>query len=221
MRRSLDESPVLYMDESDMTTAEPQPTASTKVVNVPNAITLARFLLSIAVFVLLPLQSYVAAAVVFVIAAATDWMDGYWARKYNEVTQVGRVFDPFVDKIIICGTFIFLAAEPGSQIAAWIAVVIVGREMLVTVLRSFIEQHGGDFSANMPGKIKMVLQCVAAVASMVVLAYVQQSAEGPYAATLQRIALVSAWLAVASTIHSGVIYIFAAARMIRSQATTT
>ncbi|UUO09092.1 CDP-diacylglycerol--glycerol-3-phosphate 3-phosphatidyltransferase [Blastopirellula sp. J2-11] len=204
-----------------MTAADTKPTASTKVVNVPNAITLARFLLSIAVFVLLPLGQYVAAAIVFIIAAATDWMDGYWARKYNEVTQVGRVFDPFVDKIIICGTFIFLAAEPGSQIAAWMAVVIAGREMLVTVLRSFIEQHGGDFSANMPGKIKMVLQCVAAVASMVVLAYVQKTTAGPYTLALEWTALVSAWLAVASTVHSGVIYIFAAAKMIRDQSTTT
>ncbi|PQO44336.1 CDP-diacylglycerol--glycerol-3-phosphate 3-phosphatidyltransferase [Blastopirellula marina] len=204
-----------------MTTADAKPTASTKIVNVPNAITTVRFILSIAVFVLLSFQQYVAATVVFIVAASTDWMDGYWARKYNEVTQVGRVFDPFVDKIIICGTFIYLAALPGSQIAAWMAVVVVGREMLVTVLRSFIEQHGGDFSANMPGKIKMVLQCVAAVASMVVLAYVQGTEAGPYALALQWTALVSAWLAVLSTVHSGVIYIFAAAKMIREQATTT
>ncbi|TWT34240.1 CDP-diacylglycerol--glycerol-3-phosphate 3-phosphatidyltransferase [Blastopirellula retiformator] len=198
-----------------MTTADAKPTASTKIVNVPNVITLIRFILSIAVFVLLSLEQFVAANVVFIVAASTDWMDGYWARKYNQVTQVGRVFDPFVDKIIICGTFIYLAALPGSQVAAWMAVVVVGREMLVTVIRSFIEQHGGDFSANMPGKIKMVLQCIAAVASMAVLAYVQSTTDGPLTATLQWTALISAWLAVASTVHSGVIYIFAAAEMIR------
>lgn len=198
-----------------MTTADAKPTASTKIVNVPNVITLIRFILSIAVFVLLSLEQFVAANVVFIVAASTDWMDGYWARKYNQVTQVGRVFDPFVDKIIICGTFIYLATLPGSQVAAWMAVVVVGREMLVTVLRSFIEQHGGDFSANMPGKIKMVLQCIAAVASMAVLAYVQSTTDGPLTLALQWTALISAWLAVASTVHSGVIYIFAAAEMIR------
>ncbi|MCC9607833.1 CDP-diacylglycerol--glycerol-3-phosphate 3-phosphatidyltransferase [Blastopirellula sp. JC732] len=204
-----------------MTTADAKPTASTKIVNVPNVITMIRFVLSIAVFVLLSLEQFIAANVVFILAASTDWMDGYWARKYNEVTQVGRVFDPFVDKIIICGTFIYLATLSGSEIAAWMAVVVVGREMLVTVLRSFIEGHGGDFSANMPGKIKMVLQCVAAVASMTLLAYLQVAADGPYAAALQWTTIISAWAAVASTVHSGVIYIFAAARMIRDQAIST
>ena len=53
-------------------------------------------------------------------------MDGYWARKYGQVTNLGRILDPFVDKIIICGTFIFLVAVPNSGIAAWMAVVIVG-----------------------------------------------------------------------------------------------
>ena len=54
---------------------------------------------------------------VFVVAASTDWIDGWWARKYGQVTKLGRIFDPFVDKIIICGTFIFLAAEwPASRV---------------------------------------------------------------------------------------------------------
>src|SRR5687767_15350594 len=88
------------------------PAASTGVFNLPNQLTALRLVLSVVVFILIPLKMYVAAVVVFVIAASTDWIDGWYARKYGLVTKLGRVFDPFVDKIIICGTYIFLAAEP-------------------------------------------------------------------------------------------------------------
>jgi CDP-diacylglycerol--glycerol-3-phosphate 3-phosphatidyltransferase len=192
-------------------------TAATKpsVWNVPNQITAARLVLSIVVFVLIAMHQYVAANVCFIIAASTDWIDGYWARKYNQVTQLGRIFDPFVDKIIICGTFIFLAGEyqngevGGSGIAPWVAVVVMGREMLVTVLRSIIEGAGGDFSANMAGKWKMVFQCVATVASLIALHWGKdQPSWMPL--TVQ----ISVWLAVLSTIYSGSIYVLAAARRI-------
>src|SRR4051812_15822388 len=149
---------------------------------------------------------------VFVIAAGTDWIDGWWARKYGQVTKLGRIFDPFVDKIIICGTFIFLAAEPGSGIAPWMAVVVMGREMLVTAIRGFIEQQGGDFSAQMMGKLKMVFQCAACVASLLALRHLQ--GEGSTAAALPAwlywslIAFV--WLAFLSTVYSGLEYIIAA-----------
>src|SRR3954471_7826719 len=105
--------------------------ATNAIFNVPNVLTSIRFALSIVVFVLIPLQQYLAAMIVFLIAASTDWIDGWWARKFNQVTKLGRIFDPFVDKIIICGTFIYLTAEwPASGIAPWMAVVVVGREML-------------------------------------------------------------------------------------------
>src|SRR5207248_6624158 len=107
-------------------------------------------------------------------------IDGWWARKYHQVTKLGRNFDPFVDKIIICGTFIYLAAEwPASGIAPWMAVVVVGREMLVTAIRGFIEQQGGDFSAQMSGKLKMVFQCAAVVASLLTLQYLQHDTTAP------------------------------------------
>ena len=179
--------------------------------NVPNQLTAARLLLSIVVFVLIPLKMYVPAIVVFLIAASTDWVDGFWARKYGQVTKLGRVFDPFVDKIIICGAFIFLAAEPNSGIAAWMAVVVVGREMLVTALRGFIEQSGGDFSAQMAGKLKMVFQCVAVVASLLVLTYATDAVPQWLRITL----LISVWVAVLSTVYSGVGYVSAAARFFR------
>jgi CDP-diacylglycerol--glycerol-3-phosphate 3-phosphatidyltransferase len=189
--------------------------ASNTIVNVPNVLTTARFVLSVVVFVLIPLEQYVAAIVVFILAASTDWVDGWWARKYGQVTKLGRIFDPFVDKIIICGTFIFLAAEPLSGITAWMAVVVMGREMLVTVIRSFIEQQGGDFSAQFAGKLKMVFQCVAAVASLVALRHYQVEGENvPLPQWLYWTLHVSVWVAILSTIYSGLEYVIAAARML-------
>ena len=178
--------------------------------NVPNALTALRFALSIVVFVLISLQLFLWAFFVFVIAASTDWVDGYWARRFGQTTQVGRIFDPLVDKIIICGVFIFLAAEARSGITAWMAVVVVAREMLVTALRGFIEQHGGDFSAKMAGKLKMVFQCIAAGASLLVLSYVTL----PPPSWLEWTLVVFVWLAILSTIYSGLEYVLAAVRFV-------
>jgi CDP-diacylglycerol---glycerol-3-phosphate 3-phosphatidyltransferase len=187
--------------------------SSTTVWNVPNQITAVRLVLSIVVFVLIAYEQYMAAMICFIVAASTDWIDGWWARKYNQVTQLGRILDPFVDKIIICGTFIFLAAEAhrGSGIAPWMAVVVMGRELLVTALRGYVEQSGGDFSANMAGKWKMVFQCVAVVASLLALHFGADKIPDWLEWTL----LISVWLAVLSTIYSGSIYVFAAAKKLR------
>lgn len=179
--------------------------------NLPNQITLARLFLSIVVFVLIPFGMYMPALVVFLIAAGTDWLDGYIARKYNLVTKLGRILDPFVDKFLICGVFIYLAAEhPASGIAAWMAVVVVARELMVTVIRSFLEGEGVDFSAKMAGKLKMVFQCVAAVASLLALSQGDAVADW-----LSVTLLASAWLAVLSTIWSGAGYVIQAIRLLQ------
>jgi len=191
--------------------------SSNVIINVPNVLTAVRLALSVGVFVLVPLEQYVAAMVVFVLAAGTDWIDGWWARKYGQVTKLGRIFDPFVDKILICGTFIYLAAIPKSGIAPWMAVVVMGREMLVTVIRSFIEEQGGDFSAKMAGKLKMVFQCVAAASSFVALRHFQTPATAALPDWLYWTLHVSVWLAVISTIYSGLEYVVAAARLLGKQ----
>jgi CDP-diacylglycerol--glycerol-3-phosphate 3-phosphatidyltransferase len=196
-----------------------------RMLNVPNVLTLARLVLSIVVFVLVPLGHYFSALLVFIVAASTDWVDGYWARRFNQVTQLGRIFDPFVDKIIVCGLFVFLAAEEGSGITAWMAVVVVAREMLVTALRGFIEQSGGDFSAKMAGKLKMVFQCVAGGFGLGALMYANGTAPGwlvtilPPAWFLQVLLPVSVWLAVLSTIYSGLQYVVVAAKHIVGEPT--
>jgi CDP-diacylglycerol--glycerol-3-phosphate 3-phosphatidyltransferase len=186
--------------------------------NVPNQLTTLRLLLSIALFVLIELGArlnapgyYLAAMVVFIIAAGTDWLDGYWARKYGQVTTLGRILDPFVDKVIICGTFILLAALPTSGLAAWMAVVVVARELLVTALRSFLEGEGIDFSAAMSGKLKMVAQCLAAGWSLYRLSY--GNAPAPDWVTNGLVIVV--WAAVVLTVYSGVEYVIAAIRLLR------
>jgi len=178
--------------------------------NVPNLLTSARFVLAIAVILLIHVKLFLAAMILFVIAASTDWMDGYWARKYGQVTKFGRIFDPFVDKIIICGTFIALVAVPNSGIQAWMAVLVVGRELLVTSLRGMIEGSGKDFSATAIGKWKMVFQCVAVVASLLVLI-------SPDPAVWLRWTLWgSVWFAMGLTVYSGYDYVMAASRVMRT-----
>lgn len=170
--------------------------------NVPNQLSAARIVLAIACFVLLSIHSYIAALVVFLLAAVTDWADGYWARKYNQITQLGRILDPFADKLVICGTFIFLAAAPGSRIAPWMAVMVMAREMLVTALRSFVEQGGGDFSAKWAGKWKMVFQCAAVSLSLIVLSQMGEEQAEP-GRMLVLVLDVVVWAAIALTIYSG------------------
>jgi CDP-diacylglycerol--glycerol-3-phosphate 3-phosphatidyltransferase len=188
------------------------------VFNVPNQLTIARLVLSIALFVLIELAVglsapgyFLAAMIVFMIAAGTDWLDGYWARKYGQVTVLGRILDPFVDKVIICGAFIYLAALPGSGLTAWMAVVVVARELLVTALRSFLEGEGIDFSAAMSGKLKMVAQCLAAGWSLFRLSY----GEAPPPDWIATGLVIVVWAAVALTVYSGVAYVIAAIRLLR------
>ena len=193
------------------------------VFNLPNQLTALRLVLSVVLFVFISLGSYRTSLVLFVIAASTDWLDGYFARKYGQVTTLGRILDPFADKVIICGTFIFLAAEPVMAgawfgVKAWMVVVIVGRELLVTALRSFIEERGSDFSAKMAGKLKMVFQCVAAAAGLFCLAYTDPNVVGDYPNvppwSLWLLAG-SLWTAVALTVYSGVGYVLAAVKAVR------
>ena len=184
--------------------------------NLPNAITASRLLLAIILFVLIYLEAWwLTAAGLFVLAAGTDFLDGYLARKYGQVTTLGRILDPFVDKIIVCGAFIFLLeknAKFDSGVNSWMVIIVVGREMFITSLRGFLEQQGIDFSANWAGKIKMVLQCVAVTGALLSLS---PSFQNDIFFLTRDIVL---WAAVAATIWSGVTYVIRAAQMIRHDA---
>jgi CDP-diacylglycerol---glycerol-3-phosphate 3-phosphatidyltransferase len=187
--------------------------------NLPNQLTFLRLILSAILFGFIAWEFYLTSMVLFIIAAGTDWLDGYYARKYNEVTTLGRILDPFADKVIVCGTFIFLMAVPAMTDAPWalrpwMVVVIVGRELLVTALRSFIEDRGSDFSAKMLGKLKIVVQCVAAAACLFLLFYAApQTKNAPHWCWWLMVA--SIWSSLLLTVYSGVIYIQAATRLLR------
>ncbi|NUQ66160.1 MAG: CDP-diacylglycerol--glycerol-3-phosphate 3-phosphatidyltransferase [Pirellulales bacterium] len=186
--------------------------------NLPNQLTGLRLVLAVVLFGMMAMEFYLVAMVLFIIAASTDWLDGYYARRYGMVTTLGRILDPFADKVIICGTFIFLVAVPEMLqvplgLRAWMVVVIVGRELLVTALRSFIEDRGGDFSAKMSGKLKMLLQCIAAGAGLFYLDYPGPSLPAP--AWVWAVFVASLWAAVALTVYSGMVYILAAVRLLQ------
>jgi CDP-diacylglycerol---glycerol-3-phosphate 3-phosphatidyltransferase len=213
------------MDPADVA----KPIASTRLLNVPNQLTIARLVLSVVCFVFLAFDWYLTGLVLFAIAAGTDWVDGYWARKYGQVTQLGRVMDPFADKIIICGAFIFLASTPrvgdswlpASGIAPWMAVLVLAREMLVTAIRSFFEEGGVDFSAKWAGKWKMLFQCLAVGFSLYRLGMyfdphypvVDWLATPPDWLTWSLHTLV--WTSIVFTVYSGWGYVATALRMLR------
>ena len=187
--------------------------------NLPNQLTFLRLMLSVVLFGFIAWGYYLTGMVLFIIAASTDWLDGYYARKYGQVTTLGRILDPFADKVIVCGTFIFLVADqtmhtvPGG-LRPWMVVVIVGRELLVTALRSFIEDRGSDFSAKMSGKLKMVLQCVAAGVCLFYLSY--EAPQTKHAAEwCWWLMILSIWSALILTVYSGVVYIRAAVQLLR------
>jgi CDP-diacylglycerol--glycerol-3-phosphate 3-phosphatidyltransferase len=132
------------------------------VFNVPNQLTAARLVLSVVLFVLIGVEAWLACVFVFAVAAFTDWLDGYLARKQGLTSALGRVFDPLVDKVLICGAYIFLLAiADRSGLAPWMVTVVVARELIITGLRSFLENRGVTFGADWLGKIKMGLQCAA------------------------------------------------------------
>jgi CDP-diacylglycerol---glycerol-3-phosphate 3-phosphatidyltransferase len=201
------------------TDAKPARRIRAAMFNLPNQLTFLRLALSVVLFGFIVWGWYLTAFCMFIVAAGTDWLDGYFARKYNEVTTLGRILDPFADKVIVCGTFIFLIGVPVMAkvpwgLRAWIVVVIVGRELLVTALRSFIEDRGSDFSAKMSGKLKMVLQCLAAGACLFYLSYDPPQTK-PVPDWVWWFMIVSIWSALVLTVYSGVVYIRAAVRLLR------
>ena len=173
--------------------------------NLPNLVTVSRLMLAVILFALIDSgRWWITSSLLFVFAASTDALDGWLARRYGQVTTLGRILDPFVDKIIVGGTFLFLLAAGGdrsSGVTAWMVIIVIGREMFVSSLRGFLEQHGQDFSANFTGKAKMVLQCLA-----VTVALISMAPEQNWHMLIQ-FRDILLWLAVGVTIWSGAVYI--------------
>lgn len=132
--------------------------------NLPNFLTVVRILL-IPVFVVLfsdptPDRS-LAAAVVFVVAAVTDLLDGYLARRHSQITRLGRLLDPIADKLLVLSGLILLVQF--DRVAAIVAILIIAREVAVTGVRAISAAQGIILEAETTGKYKMVVQVVAIV----------------------------------------------------------
>ena len=196
--------------------------------HVPNAITGSRLLLAAGFFVLLgwyqhegrgdPYLLNIAFAV-YVVALASDWLDGWLARRWRVEGQFGRIVDPFVDKVLVLGSFIFFAGKNFviqkvntpvvstiSGVAPWMVVLILARELLVTSLRSAGEAAGSNFGAAYVGKVKMVLQ---SATILVVLLYVNYFVrlQGPVEAVARHVRDAFIWLTVVFTLYSAIGYV--------------
>jgi CDP-diacylglycerol--glycerol-3-phosphate 3-phosphatidyltransferase len=140
--------------------------------NLPNALTLGRiFLVPLLVVVLLTkfegrmifgVRKELIGAAIFGVASLTDWLDGYLARRRQQVTTLGQMMDPLADKLLITAALVSLVQMDLAP--AWMAVVILGREFAVTVLRSIAHARGVVIPASPLGKFKMVSEVVAILA---------------------------------------------------------
>jgi CDP-diacylglycerol---glycerol-3-phosphate 3-phosphatidyltransferase len=173
-------------------------------VNLPNAITIGRiFLVPLLVVVLLTkfeghlilgVRKELVGAAIFGLASLTDWLDGYLARRRKQVTTLGQFIDPLADKLLITAALVSLVQMDLAQ--SWMVVVILGREIAVTVLRSLAQSRGVAIPASPLGKFKMVSQ-VTAILLLILGDHV------PELAALGRIVL---WVAMITAVVSGVDY---------------
>ena len=143
--------------------------------NLPNSITMSRIaMIPLLLWILSPHYPWqgpngeqeLAASVLFVLASITDGLDGYLARKRSQITTMGMLLDPIADKVMVTAALIALVAYNPSVVKVWIAVVIIGREFLVSGLRSIASSEGFTIEASDLGKLKTVIQIVSVVSAL-------------------------------------------------------
>lgn len=208
--------------------------------HVPNLLTGGRLVLAVVFFVLLGFYQYKGrgdphciniAFVIYVIALVTDYLDGYLARKWKVEGQFGRIVDPFVDKILVLGTFIFLAGKnfiipetvPGpagevvrtiTGVAPGVVVILLARELLVTSLRGLGESSGANFGAAFVGKFKMGFQSGTILAILIYVRFHGWLVENPdydfWAIWIRDFGI---YATVFITVYSGVAYVRKAIRL--------
>ncbi len=195
-------------------TSPPSPASHDPILNVPNALSVARIPLAIVVFVCTVHAAWFIALVVFIVACITDWLDGWWARKYGPLSLIGRNLDPLSDKILVCGAFIYLILVPQSGIEPWMVVVVVSRELLVTGIRGMVEATGKKFGADWFGKLKMGLQCAVLIGVYLIL-WLRERSAADWLTVLEPVQLLLLYAMLFATIGSGLQYVVKAARLLR------
>src|SRR5215475_13054460 len=188
--------------------------------NLPNSITMSRIAaIPLLIWILspaFPLQGHgqtglrggeqeIIASLVFIAASITDGLDGYLARKRGQITTMGMLLDPLADKLMITAAFITLVQFNPSLVPAWVAVVIIGREFLVSGLRSIAASEGFTIEASDLGKFKMLVQIVSVVA--VILDHHWKTWPiGPYIFPVHWITFIAIWFMVFLSLVSALDY---------------
>ncbi len=195
--------------------------------NIPNAITLSRLVLT-AVFVAgTTFDSDVGrwiAMMAFVIAAISDYVDGWLARKLGLVTPVGKLLDPVADKVLVCSAYVYLSAQGEVNCPVWITVLIMAREFLVTGLRQIVVEAGQVMAADRLGKWKTGLQLTFCITCLVWFAFKSLDPDNWFVWLIQYLSSpegwlvpVSMWLALGLTLLSGWNYVWAYRHLLRGK----
>ena len=167
--------------------------------NLPNAISLLRiFTAPILILLLISpnKKTSLIAAIVFAVAALTDWLDGYLARRMGVETTFGKFLDPLADKLLIATSLVMLI--PMGRVPVWMAALIIGREIAVTGLRAVVSMEGVIISASRLGKYKTVFQIVSVIALLVHYKFL--------GIDFHIVGMAFLWIALVLTLWSGVDY---------------
>src|ERR1039457_1590815 len=186
------------------------PQSANPIWNIPNNLTLLRIaLIPIIAFLLLSPSREAGfwAAAVFAVASLTDWFDGYIARRMQIVTTFGKFLDPIADKLIVMAALVMIL--PFRRVPAWMVLVILGREIIITGLRGIASSEGIVIPASKLGKYKTIFQIVAILGLLLHYDYYWFfSIEHPYLqVNMHSIGMFYLWIAVIITIWSGVDYL--------------
>lgn len=193
--------------------------------NLPNSITLSRLVLT-AVFVAGTAVESTAgdwiALGAFVIAAISDFLDGYLARRLGLVTPMGKLLDPLADKVLVCAAFVYLTSRELCPV--WVTVVIVAREFLVTGLRQLAMEAGHVMAADRLGKWKTTWQLVFCITCLADFAFARHESPNTLVTFLRQLTRpdgwltpLSMWLALALTALSGWNYLWSCRGLLRSR----
>ena len=170
--------------------------------NLPNKLTIARVILVPVFIAFYALQWYIPAVIIFLIASFTDYLDGHLARKYNLVSNFGKIMDPLADKVLVYAAFALLVES--HLIPAWMLIVILAREFTVAGMRTVAASEGIVIAAAMSGKIKTVLQMIAVPLLLLVPVFSPGTEIYNIVFFLAKIFL---WASLIMTVYSGVEYV--------------
>jgi len=185
--------------------------------NIPNILTLLRIALIPVMVVLLLSDSRSDgfwAAAVFAVASTTDWLDGYLARRMQIVTVFGKFLDPIADKLMVMAALIMIL--PFGRVPAWMVLVILGREIIITGLRGIASSEGIVISASDLGKLKTIFQIVAILGLLLHYDYHWFfGIDHPYlVVNMHNVGMFYLWIATIITIWSGADYLYKFMRVI-------